>query len=160
MLVISNTTPFISLAVIGQLHLLPLLYGHVIIAPAVQAELQRGGSFQVGVIEFGAADWINVIALQDPRRADLLNDLDRGEAETIALAQELNADLVLMDERLGRKYARRAGLKISGTLGVLVKAKMRGIVPAVKPLIEQLLQNGIYLNGTVIQEALALAGEN
>lgn len=83
--------------------------------------------------------------LQDARRAELLADLDRGEAEVIALAQELYADLVIIDERLARRHAKRLGLKVTGTLGVLLRAKTLGLVPAVRPLIEQLRQSGIRL---------------
>ena len=106
------------------------------------------------------ANWISVIPLADPRRADLLSDLDRGEAEVIALAQELRADVVVIDERLARKYARRLNLKLTGTLGILLQAKQRGYVTAVKPLIERLVQGGIRLGDDVIAEALRLAGES
>jgi predicted nucleic acid-binding protein len=89
----------------------------------------------------------------------LLSDLDRGEAEVIALAQELNADLVIVDERLARRHARRLGLTLTGTLGVLLKAKERRLVPAVGPLISQLRQDGIRLDDALVAEALDLAGE-
>ena len=99
--------------------------------------------------------------MQDPRRADLLlSDLDRGEAEVIALAQELNADLAIVDERLARHHARRLGLTLTGTLGVLLKAKELGFVPAVGPLIDQLRLGGIRLGDAVVAEALKLAGES
>ena len=99
--VVVNATPIINLALIGQIDLLRLLYREVIIPPAVRAEVLAGGSSGVGVIELQTTDWIRTTALHDPRRADLLlTDLDRGEAEVIALAQELNANLVIIDERL------------------------------------------------------------
>jgi len=94
-----NTTPIIALALIGQLDLLQHLYGEVMIPPAVQAEVLVGGPSGVGVAGLQTANWIRTVPLQDPRRADLLSDLDRGEAEVIALAQELNAELVIIDER-------------------------------------------------------------
>ncbi|MBI5303457.1 MAG: DUF3368 domain-containing protein [Chloroflexi bacterium] len=98
--------------------------------------------------------------LKDTRRADLLSDLDRGEAEAIVLAQELGADLVIIDERIARKHARRLGLKLTGTLGVLLEAKEHGFISAVKPLIEELVQGGIRLGADVIEESVRLAGEN
>jgi len=88
-----------------------------------------------------------------------LVDLDRGEAQAIALAQELNADLLIVDERLGRQHARRLGLTITGTLGILLKAKQLGYVDAVQPLIEQLQQGGIRLRDDVVRRVLELAGE-
>jgi predicted nucleic acid-binding protein len=157
--VIVNTTPIIALALIEQLDLLPRLYGRVVIPPAVQTEVLQGGAQGIGVTEIQTANWIRVIALTDPRRADSLPDLDRGEAQVIALAQELRADLVVIDERLARKYARRLKLKLTGTLGVLLRAKQVGFVQAIKPLVEQLVQGGIRLGEDVIAEALQLAKE-
>jgi predicted nucleic acid-binding protein len=157
--VVTNATLVIALALVNQLDLLKRLYGQVSIPPAVQAEVLAGGSGSPGFAELQSVEWIRVVPLRDPQRADLLSDLDRGEAEVIALAQELNAELVIIDERLARRHAKRLGLKLTGTLGVLVKAKQRGLVPAVKPLIEQLQQSGIRLADFVIDEALQLAGE-
>jgi len=122
--VVVNTTPIIALALIGQLDLLQHLYGEVMIPPAVQAEVLVGGPSGVGVAGLQTANWIRTVPLQDPRRADLLSDLDRGEAEVIALAQELNAELVIIDERLARRHAQRLGLALTGVLGVLLKASL------------------------------------
>lgn len=156
--VVANATPVIALALISQLDLLQRLYGQVSIPPAVQAEVLAGGPGSPGFAEL-QSKWIQVVSLQDPQRADLLSDLDRGEAEVIALAQELHADLVIIDERLARRHARRLGFKLTGTLGVLVKAKQRGLIPAVKPLVDQLQSGGIRLADFVVAEALQLAGE-
>lgn len=157
--VVVNATPVIGLALINRLDLLQHLYGEVLVPPSVRAEVLAGGPASPGFVELQRAEWILVTELQDPRRADLLSDLDRGEAEVIALAQELNATLVIVDERLARRHARRLGLKLTGTLGVLLKAKERGLVTAVKPLIDQLQRGGFRLADFVITEALQLAGE-
>lgn len=157
--VVVNATPVIGLALINRLDLLRHLYGEALIPPAVRAEVLAGGPASPGYVELQRAEWIRVTDLQDPRRADLLSDLDRGEAEVIALAQELSATLVIIDERLARRHARRLGLKLTGTLGVLLRAKERGLVPAVKPLIDQLQRGGFRLADFVIAEALQLAGE-
>jgi len=158
-IVIVNTTPIISLALIGKLDLLRLLYGTVLTPPAVQSEVLAGGVKNIGVSELQQSNWIRVTPLQDPKRADLLPDLDRGEAEVIALALELNADIVIIDERLARRHANRLGLTLTGTLGILLRAKEKNIVPAIEPLIHTLRQNGIRLSHAVIAEALRLAGE-
>ncbi len=157
--VVVNATPIIALALIGKLDLLQQLYGEAMMPSAVQAEVFAGGPMGIGSTELHAATWLRATALQDPRRADLLADLDRGEAEVIALAQELDADLVIIDERLARRHAKRLGLTLTGTLGVLLKAKHLGLVPSVAPLIEQLRQAGIRLSDAVVAEALKLAGE-
>lgn len=158
-LVVVNSTPVIALALISELVLLKKLYERVLIPPAVQAEVLAGGMTGVGINQLQQADWIQLRPLQDPGRADLLSDLDRGEAEVIALAQELKADLVVIDERLGRRHARRLGLALTGTLGVLLKAKERQLVGELKPLIDQLGQRGIRLGDDVVAEVLKLAGE-
>jgi len=157
--VVVNTTPIISLALINQLGLLKHLYGQVLTPPAVQAEVLAGGTRGIGQEQLQQATWIRLQPLQDPRRADLLSDLDRGEAEVIALAPEIQADLVIIDERLGRKHAKRLGLALTGTLGVLLRAKERQLISEAKPFIEQLQQGGIRLGDTIIAEALKLAGE-
>ncbi len=157
--VVTNTTPLIALALISKLHLLRDLYGEVLVPPAVYEEMLAGGVERIGAAAIQAAPWIRVQPLSDPRRADLLVDLDRGEAQAIALAQELNADLLIVDERLGRQHARRLGLTITGTLGILLKAKQLGYVDAVQPLIEQLQQGGIRLRDDVVRRVLELAGE-
>jgi len=121
--------------------------------------VRAGGRGRSGRSELQEASWLRIVSLQDPRRADLLADLDRGEAEVIALAQELNADLVVIDERLARLHAKRLGLTLTGTLGVLLKAKQLGHVQAVAPLIDRLRQGGIHLSDVVVAEVLALADE-
>jgi predicted nucleic acid-binding protein len=158
-LAVTNTTPIIALALIGELDLLQRLYSQVAIPPAVQQEVLAGGPGAVGSAELQRAAWLRVVRLQDPQRAEMLSDLDRGEAEAIALAQELNADLVLIDERMARRHAERLGLKLSGTLGVLLRAKSLGLIPSVSPLVERLLRGGIRLSESVVAEALRLAGE-
>lgn len=159
-LVVVNATPLIALSLIGKLDLLQRLYGEVLVPPAVKSEVLAGGQHGVGIAEVRAATWLRVVSLRDPRRAELLlTDLDRGEAEVIALAQEQDADLVIIDERLARRHARRVGLELTGTLGVLLKAKAVGLVPSVAPLIDTLRLGGIRLSDAIVAEALRIAGE-
>lgn len=157
-LVISNATPIISLSLIGRLELLKKLYGKVLIPLAVETEILRGGK-RAGARELEDSHYIQVLPLTDPGRADLLSDLDRGEAEVIALAQEKNAGLVLLDERLARRHAWRLKLKVTGTVGILLRAKAEGYVEQVRPCLWQLQKGGIRLNAGLISRALALAGE-
>jgi hypothetical protein len=154
--VVVNTTPIIALSVIGRLDLLSLLSGEVMTPPAVRSKILEGGSQGIGSTAFADMSWLRVVPLQDPRRADL----DRGKAEVIALAQEVNADLIVLDERLARQHARRLGLKLTGTIGVLLKAKDRGFVPAVAPLIHDLQRGGIWLSDALVEQALRLARRN
>jgi predicted nucleic acid-binding protein len=158
-LVVVNTTPIIALSLVGELGLLRSLYDKVVVPSAVEAEVLAGGRDGIGSSELIEASWLHVALLQDARRADLLADLDRGEAEVLALAQELNADLVIIDERLARLHAKRLGLTLTGTLGVLLRAKQLGHVEAVAPLIDKLRQGGIHLSDMVVTEVLTLADE-
>jgi len=158
--VVVNTTPLISLAIVKRLELLQKLYGEVLIPPAVEKEILAGGQKGSAFIDFSRWPFIQTVSLKDPSRAELLVDLHGGEAEAIALAQELNADLVIVDERLARTYAKRLGFEITGVVGVLLKAKQIGLVPAVRPLLAQLVEGGIWLSNELIQEAIELAGES
>lgn len=157
--VVVDTTPIIALSLVDRLDLLRTFYRHVLIPPAVRAELDAGGGRGTGAVEVAAASWIEVVELEDRGRARLLADLDHGEAEVIALAQETRARLVVIDERLGRRHARRLGLFVTGTLGILLRAKEENLVPEVRPLVEALLEEQIYLGPRLVEETLRLAGE-
>lgn len=97
--------------------------------------------------------------MPDPTRADLIADLDRGEAEAIALAQAIRADLLIIDERLGRRHAQRLGLSITGTLGVLLRAKNQGYIATIEPLIREMRKGGIRFSDQLVARTIELAGE-
>ena len=86
--------------------------------------------------------------------------LNKGEAETIILANEIDADLVIIDEKLGRFHAKHANLKITGTLGILLKAKKQGMIKSIKPLLKELKEKGIWLNDNLVERVIKLADEN
>ena len=86
-------------------------------------------------------------------------DLDKGEAEAIALAQELAAHLLLMDEHLGRAVATRLGVRIIRLLGVLIEAKHRELIQEVKPLVDALMNLGFHVKQDLYQRVLQAAGE-
>jgi len=160
-LVVSDTSPWTNLAAIGQFLLLRQLYGSLHIAEAVWDELNAAGQHWPGRNEVAAAPWIQ---RHTPKNrllvAALRQDLDAGEAESIALALERKADLILMDERDGRRKALRLGLRPVGVVGVLLTAKARGKVAEIQPLLDALRQQaGFYLGDSVYREALKLAGE-
>lgn len=90
----------------------------------------------------------------------LIRDLDQGEAESIALAIELEADLLILDEREGRRLAKRFGLNVTGVLGVLLEAKAADLIQEVRPLVQELRDRaGFYLSEDVQQLICKLAGE-
>jgi predicted nucleic acid-binding protein len=103
--------------------------------------------------------WLKTVALNNPQHALTYTGLDQGEAEVLALAIEHKARLVVIDELKGRRYAHRLGLSLTGTLGVLLLAKERGLITAIAPVIEQLNDNGLYFSSELVEQTLALAGE-
>jgi predicted nucleic acid-binding protein len=156
--VVCNTTPIISLIKIQHLQLLEQLYGRIIIPEAVWAEVEagKGGQFYE---DLTSHSWLAINKISNRQSLDYLTDLDKGEAEVLILAREIEANLVIIDETLGRQYAKHFGLTLTGTFGVLLRAKNENLIPAVKPLLEKLIQNGVWLSDTVFHEVLELAGE-
>ncbi len=159
MIVISDTSPITNLAAIGQLDLLHQLYGQVIIPETVFRELTAQGGRHPGAIVRQLA-WIEMRAVANPTVVKALRaELDEGEAEAITLVQELSADLLLMDEHLGRAAAARLGLKVVGILGVLIEAKHQGLIQAVQPLVDALMNLGFRIGQDLYQRVLQAAGE-
>jgi uncharacterized protein len=159
MIVVANAGPLIALAQIGQIDLLPALYGRIVIPQAVQREVTISGYGRPGAEEFQRADWIVVNHVQDKVAVQLLSErLDQGESEAIALALELRADLLLIDEARGRRVAEARGLHKTGTLGTLIAAQKRGLVSNIHPLLDALVDSGFYMSEELYQTVLSLVG--
>jgi uncharacterized protein len=158
MLVVSDTSPISNLIQVELLDLLHLLYGQIIIPKAVYEELCEIQS-QKELID--NLNWIHIeIAQNISMVQELENDLDKGESESIALAIELNADFLIIDELKGRKIAETHGIKIVGLLGSLLKAKEKGYIKMVSPILEKLTnQAGFYTNPQLKTHLLKLADE-
>jgi predicted nucleic acid-binding protein len=134
------------------------LYDRILIPQAVYREIEAGAD-RAYYTNLGALDWIHIepIANIDARR--FLFDLDDGEAETLVLAQERGAQLAIIDEKCGRRYALQMGIPVTGTLGILLKAKQQGLIPALAPLLDELTTKQSWLSPALIAEARRLAGE-
>lgn len=131
MIVVSDASPLISLAVTGHLELLKQLYEQVLIPEAIYQELTGSDPGRPGASEVQTLEWIVSQRVQnDVLVRALQGELDHGEAEAIALAVEVQADLVLIDERRARAVATRLGLNVVGVLGLLVEAKHKALVKA------------------------------
>jgi predicted nucleic acid-binding protein len=161
MIVVSNTSPLTNLAAIRQFELLHLLYAHIHIADAVWEELNSEDEQWPGSVEVAAADWIETHTVRNRPLVNVLRrDLDLGESESIALAVELGADMVLMDEKEGRHAAQRLGLNVLGVVGVLLEAKSRGFIEHARPHLDALRQTaGFYLKDSLYHSTLVLASE-
>ena len=161
MIVVSDTSALANLAIIDHLWLLESIYQTVIIPDVVARELAAASNPIIPAIL--QAGWIQPQPLTNSELANQLQQergLDAGEANAIALALELQADDLLIDERLGRQEALRLGLSIIGILGILLVAKQRSLIPQVQPVMDTLIsQAGFRVSPQLYQRVLALAEE-
>lgn len=158
MAIVCNAGPLISLARIERLSLLPALFGEIVVPPAVHREVTNDESLP-GAKDLVHAGWLKLAEVQDRRAVErLLSSLDVGEAEALILAQELGATAAI-DEKRGRRLAADLGVPQTGTVGILLSARREGIVPAVRPLLDHLMANGVRLSSRLYEEACRLAGE-
>ncbi len=161
MIVVSNTSPLISLAHIGQLHLLQQLYDRIIIPRAVYEEAVASGAERPGANEVQSEDWIQIQEVSNHEEVSTLRSfLGQGEAEAIVLAMEVGADILLIDEKLGRKEAAKRGITYIGVLGMIIDAKRTGLLPEIEPLLNELVFNaGFHIDKSLYSYVLQLAGE-
>ena len=156
-LVISNTSPLFYLYQLGHLELLRKLYRRIVVPKAVVDELKAGrvqGEEVPYIIDY---DWIEVRSVHVPKLIRLITDLGAGEAQVLAL-EEPNS-LVILDDYLAREVAGLQNLRVTGTAGVILKAKQEGHIPAVAPLLDKLSQLDFRLSDAVKARILKLAQE-
>lgn len=161
MIIVSDTSPINNLAAINHLHLLHQLYGMVFIPEAVYRELTDPNFPVAGATEVQTFDWIQTRTISDRTLVEALsNELDVGEAEAIALAVEMQAEQVLIDERRGRLVASQLNLRYTGILGVLVEAKSKGLIAGVRPLLDALINEaGFWVAEPLYNSVLQLVNE-
>jgi predicted nucleic acid-binding protein len=158
--VVSDSGPLINLAKVGQFTLLQDLFQHIMIPPEVFEEVVVRGVGQPGAGETYTAQWVIRGMIEQPDTANLLTaELDRGEAEAIALALQERADWLLIDERVGRRFAQRVGLKVKGTLGILLEGVRRGFINDLQPILDTLVAKGTWIAPAVYAEVLKLSQE-
>lgn len=158
--IVINTTPILSLiAATGSLDMLPLLYSRVWVPWEVCQEIQVGGSDGFAVTEFTGEDWLYKQTQAISISALLQNSLDSGEAAVIQLALQQGIPLVAIDETVGRRFARLSGLTVTGSIGILLKAKSLGYPVTMTEAIRRMRQRGIWLSDKVVEFALREAGE-
>jgi len=157
--VIVNTSPLFYLHRLGCLNILEKLYGEIVIPGAVVDELKEGKRVGEDVPEIADYKWINVKDVTIPAFIKIISDLGHGEAEVLALACEEKEPLVIIDDEIARKIAKLQGIKLTGTAGVLLKAKTNNYISEIKPVLEKLREVGCYLSDRVIAEVLKISGE-
>lgn len=155
--VVVNTTPLIALSEIGKLNILKDMYGEISIPKAVYDEVKLEPAYS----EVNSSlDWINVVDIDDTVYAKMFSArLHAGEVEAIMYAIDTKADLIVLDDKLARKTAKYMGLTVTGTLGVVIKAKEMGYIEAVRPIMNKLIQNGLYISVDVQKMVLDMVDE-
>ena len=156
---ICNTSPLQYLHQADVLEFLPTLVGQVYIPEAVAAELQEGRRRNVPLPAVEELSWLIVRPVRDPTLLPLVTNLGDGEKEVLALGLETQNPLFLIDDRNARRYARALELEVSGTLGLLLRAKEQGILDAVRPVLDHLQTLRFRLNIGTRQGVLERAGE-
>lgn len=155
MIVISDTSPLILLDKVGHLWILGNLFNKVLIPPAVDSEWLRPGGYIT-------PEWLSVVQLSpeaENTARDLATQIDRGEAEAIALYTVRQTNFVLIDDLHGRRFAKSMDVAVIGTLGIITAAKQQGIIKDLKTVLDALKNNRFYITDEVLKKALELAGE-
>ena len=161
MTIISDTTPSISLIKINRLDLLEKLFEEVLIPEAVYRELTTNALFENEAKIVKTSSFLKTSSVQNRKSLQLLqavSGLDDGESEAIILADELKSDVLIMDERKGRKVAEKLGIKITGTVGVLLQSYSENMISLdeIKTYLDQLKNSNIRLSESLIQKALEM----
>ena len=157
MIVVSNTTPIITLASINRIDILKYFFEKIYIPQAVYDEIKSKKAH--GYKEIDDA-FFHVECIKDEFAQNiLLNDLDLGEAQTIVLAKELEADIVLIDETIGYNLAKSQELNVKRTLSFLMASKEKGYIDEVKPLLDEMIRNGRWISRKVYRDVLRFCEE-
>jgi uncharacterized protein len=156
MIVVVNTSPLVALDRIGQIDLLPKLFGKVIRPQSVVDELKAGHSVYGGSDALYNASWIKTV--DDPPEMVLRKELGAGETAVIALALKTKADLVILDDLAARNVAVELGLPVTGTIGVLLAAHQKGNLPDLQGVVNSLKSSGFRISDAVITSILKFIG--
>jgi predicted nucleic acid-binding protein len=162
MRIVSDAGPIIGLAKIDCLSILKNIASEVCIPPMVYRELLGKIGFESERLENALQDFIQVMELKTlkPEIKEKISDLDEGEKQTIALASIFSMDvLLLLDDHAGRKVANKLNIPTTGTIGILLLAKEKGILREVGPFVDELRNQGYWLSDEIIVLARRLAGE-
>jgi uncharacterized protein len=161
MIIVSDTSPVSNLILIERLNILQSLFAEIVVPSAVDAEILALKQFGKDLSEYENADWIKVVQPENLQKVQTLEiKLDKGEAQAIALALEINCDLLLMDERIGTSIAREEGLQTIGLVGVLIKAKEKRLIENIGDILFDLKDKaGFWLDSKLEKKILEESGE-
>lgn len=157
---IADTSPLQYLFQLELLDILPTLYGHVLVPEAVFREISAGRARGVALPALESFPWIGRRRVSSAPVLPLVPDLGAGEREVLALAVEVTDPLVLLDDALARRFARRLEIPMTGTVGLLLKAKQIGRIERVGPFLDRLDELNFRLDEATRISVLKLAGES
>nr|WP_275974034.1 DUF3368 domain-containing protein [Argonema galeatum] len=142
-----------------MLDLLPTLYGQIIIPQAVESEIATGKLLGISLPNIASLPWITIRQPLSGAILSIVTELGMGEREALALTVEIPDSLVILDDALGRRYARLIGVQFTGTLGLLLKGKQVGYMTTIAPILDQLDALRFRLDPSTRAAVLKLAGE-
>ena len=157
---VCNTSPIQYLHQVDLLHLLPRFYSRILVPPAVVQELTLGKALGVNLPDIHALAWVQI---QQPKGLDKVPigaELGAGEKEVLALALQTPDAVAILDDHLARLHATALRLKLTGTLGILLRAKGENAIPLIEPVIRQLDHLGFRLSARTREAVLRQAGES
>jgi uncharacterized protein len=160
-IVVSNSSPLITLARIGRLELLRRLFGHIHIASEVREEVVVRGAGRPAAATVASTDWIETHPPADANALAALRTmhaLGAGELATVLLARTLQADLAILDERSARRLAQAQNVAVMGYVGILERGYRRGFVPDLRDTYSCLLTHGIRIDGSILDQSLSAVG--
>ena len=160
MILVLDSSALITLARIGRLDVLRQIAGSAHIPEAVFAEVVQRGQARPGSAEVAQAPWVARHQVQDQATvARLRARVGRGEAEAIVLARELQADALILDDATARRLAEAEGRNVFGLLGLLLHGKRTGVVEAVRPLLDEMIAAGFFIDDSLYRSILHQAEE-
>jgi predicted nucleic acid-binding protein len=148
-IIISDTSCFIILSKIGQLEILQRLFGNVVTTPEIADE-------------FGESlpNWVEIVATKDKYKQQLFEiQVDRGESSAMALSLEMENSLLIIDDYKARKLAKTLNISYTGTIGILILAKNKGIISAIQPFLEKIKETNFRISPELELQALIEAKE-
>ncbi len=159
MIIVADSSPLVSLAIISKLDLLTILFDEIYIPKAVFSEISVANKPYSDL--FSKLSKTRILDVNNRIALLILNkDLDLGESEAMILAMENNIDNILIDEQKGRRIAVSSGLHPIGTIGVLLQAKKLGLIKNIKSHLDKLIQNNIYISNRLYKYSIKLVGED
>lgn len=156
---IVNASPLIFLANAGFLDLLKSAAEEILLPKVVADEIRKGEATELAVRAVESTEWLRTV--ETPEVAPIIQtwDLGAGESAVISYARAHSGTVAVIDDLAGRRCAEALGIPVTGTLGLVLSAKKRGTIPAARPVLEKLRDNGMYLSNAVLEKALTLVGE-